>query len=317
MGGQTTILDCPAARTAASFAGMRTFSRHFGAAVLAVVVWLGPSSARAQSSAEIPPVSCEHLTRPEPKESIYVVRINLRDPRVTARVARGGPPTNAPTYWPTSLRPTSEIAAREHFDVAINGDFFDAQNTKDKEGRKTGYIRGKAATPVGTAMTDGELWHRPTAIRPVLELLNGGRARLAELGPATPVDAEARQIMGGGQIILRGGQWVPSNAKFTNQRHPRTAVGLDASGTQLTLVVVDGRRTNYSVGMTLPELAEQMKQLHCDSAINLDGGGSSTLVYRAGSAGKLKVLNSPSDTKERSVADVLGFVVAAPLPEPR
>jgi exopolysaccharide biosynthesis protein len=68
--------------------------------------------------------------------------------------------------------------------------------------------------------------------------------------------------------------------------------------------------------MTLPELAIEMIRLGCFSAINLDGGGSSTLVYRDPKNQKPGVINSPSDKKERSVADVLGVRVNQPfLPE--
>jgi exopolysaccharide biosynthesis protein len=68
--------------------------------------------------------------------------------------------------------------------------------------------------------------------------------------------------------------------------------------------------------MTLHELAREMIQLGCDSAINLDGGGSSEMVYRDPATHLLKVLNSPSDTHERSVADALGITVRAPMPPP-
>jgi len=73
--------------------------------------------------------------------------------------------------------------------------------------------------------------------------------------------------------------------------------------------VVDGRQPELSMGMSLAELSEELVRLGCASAINLDGGGSTTFVYRNPGSKKLEVLNSPSDTKERSVADVLGVTV--------
>ena len=63
-------------------------------------------------------------------------------------------------------------------------------------------------------------------------------------------------------------------------RHPRTVVGLDKDGSTLTILTVDGRRAGVSIGMTGPELGEEMKRLGCDTAINLDGGGSTELVLR-------------------------------------
>lgn len=238
-----------------------------------------------------------------------MVKIDLRDPRISVHVSRGGPDPDGDGPWTTTLMPASEVAQRENYDVAINGDFFVAKATKDIEGRNTGYIRGKAASPVGMAMTDGVLWHRAASARPYLEITASKIARL--VGPKSPdkIDADAREIVGAGQVIERDGRAVNLTSRFAMVRNPRTAVGIDASGTQLTLLVVDGRQPKLSVGMTLNELAKEMVQLGCVSALNLDGGGSTALVYRDPSTGKLTVMNSPSDTKERSVADVLGVKI--------
>src|SRR6185312_12290797 len=116
------------------------------------------------------PIQYQHIVRHDPNYSIHVVRVNLKDPHVSVHVARGGADPDGDGPWLTTLMPTSEIAEREHYAVAINGDFFDAQATKDIEGRNTGYVRGKAAAPVGMAMSDGVLWHRPKTPRPYLEI---------------------------------------------------------------------------------------------------------------------------------------------------
>ena len=247
--------------------------------------------------------------RRDPNFSIHVVKINLTDPRVSVHVARGGPDPDGDGPWLTTLMPTSEIAEREKYDVAINGDFFEAQSTTDVEGRNTGYVRGKAAAPVGMAMTDGVLWHRDQKPRPYLEITSSNVARLENGGMSEPIDAAAREMVGGSQIIVRNGKSVVFTKAFATARHPRTTVGIDASGTQLTLLVVDGRQPELSIGMTLGELSEELVRLGCVTAINLDGGGSTTLVYRNPESKRLEVMNSPSDTKERAVADVLGVTV--------
>ena len=255
------------------------------------------------------PIQYQHIVRRDPNFSIHVVKINLNDPRVSVHVARGGPDPDGDGPWLTTLMPTSEIAEREKYDVAINGDFFEAQSTTDIEGRNTGYVRGKAAAPVGMAMTDGVLWHRDQKPRPYLEITTSNVARLENGGVSGPIDAEAREMVGGSQIIVRNGKSVVFTNAFATARHPRTAVGIDASGTQLTLLVVDGRQPELSIGMTLGELSEELVRLGCVAAINLDGGGSTTLVYRNPESKRLEVMNSPSDTKERAVADVLGVTV--------
>jgi hypothetical protein len=277
------------------------------------VCFLALDAASAQSS----PVTYRHIIRRNPNFSIHVVTIDLADPRVSVRVAPGGPDPHDGSPWDTSLLPPSEIAAREHFDIAVNGDFFDAKATKDAEGRNSGYVRGKLACPVGLAMTDGKLWHEPYLARPYLEITTHHTAKLIAGQPHDPVDPAAWEIVGGGQIIVREGQAVTFTNKFATVRNPRTVVGLDHTGQQLTLFVVDGRQASLSVGMTLAELSHDLIALGCDSAINLDGGGSTELVYREPATRQLKVLNSPSDTRERSVADVLGVTVNATLPDPK
>jgi exopolysaccharide biosynthesis protein len=230
---------------------------------------------------------------------------------VSIHVSRGGPDPDGDGPWLTTLLPTSEVAEREKYSVAINGDFFEAQATKDIEGRNTGYIRGKPAAPVGVAMTDGVLWHRAASARPYLEITASKVARIVAGKPSEPVDVAAREIVGGGQILVRDGQAVVFTNRFALVRNPRTAVGIDASGTQLTFLVVDGRQPWLSIGMSLGELSQEMVRLGCAAAINLDGGGSSTMVCRDPVTNKPAVVNSPSDTRERAVADVLGVSLKA------
>ena len=93
-------------------------------------------------------------------------------------------------------------------------------------------------------------------------------------------------------------------------RHPRTAVGIASGGRRLVLVVVDGRQKPYSDGMTLRELATLMLALGARDAINLDGGGSSTLVYAdPESRHRLRIANRPSDAEgERPVGNALAIV---------
>jgi exopolysaccharide biosynthesis protein len=101
---------------------------------------------------------------------------------------------------------------------------------------------------------------------------------------------------------------LPLSPAATTQtvRHPRTAAGLSADGKTLILLAVDGRSYS-SRGATMRELAELMKQLGAQDALNLDGGGSTTMVHREG--GELKVLNTPSDGRPRPVANVLGLTL--------
>jgi hypothetical protein len=94
---------------------------------------------------------------------------------------------------------------------------------------------------------------------------------------------------------------------FTNTRHPRSAIGFNADTSRFFFVTVDGRQPGYSDGMTLRELAAFMRELGCTQALNLDGGGSTTMIVRG------KVVNRPSDaTGERAVANALLLISTAP-----
>jgi hypothetical protein len=92
---------------------------------------------------------------------------------------------------------------------------------------------------------------------------------------------------------------------------PRTAIGLDGPGTRLIMIVIDGRQPLYSEGATIQEMAELMIYYGGDNAINLDGGGSSTMVIQDPQTGAYRVLNSPIDNyipgRERPVGNHLGI----------
>jgi hypothetical protein len=96
--------------------------------------------------------------------------------------------------------------------------------------------------------------------------------------------------MAGFQPIVREGSVVVPPG---GPQHPRTAIGVDHAGSVMWLVVVDGRQSRYSEGMTLQELGGVMRGLGCWNATNMDGGGSSVMGL-AGTGGSLRLMNSPS-----------------------
>jgi hypothetical protein len=114
-------------------------------------------------------------------------------------------------------------------------------------------------------------------------------------------------VSGGPRLLDRGRIAVRSRAegftrpglyqRFVLSRHPRTLAGVTGDGT-LLLVTVDGRRPGHSVGVSLLEAARLMRSLGARDALNLDGGGSTTMVIGG------RVVNRPSDRGgERAVGD--------------
>jgi len=100
---------------------------------------------------------------------------------------------------------------------------------------------------------------------------------------------------------------IPSISKA----NPRTVIGSSKDGKELFLVTVDGRQ-NSSIGMTQKEMAEFMLKIGAYNALNLDGGGSTTMVARKPGTNSLNIVNSPSDGSARIVSTAIGVFSLAP-----
>ena len=119
----------------------------------------------------------------------------------------------------------------------------------------------------------------------------------------TPALSKIEQLIGGNTWLVQNGIVNQDNG----DRHPRTSVGFNQDSTQFFMFVVDGRQPGLSVGMSYKELGDYMKSWGVHNGLNLDGGGSSTMVVRG------SVVNSPSDIGgERSVANSLLLISTAP-----
>lgn len=107
--------------------------------------------------------------------------------------------------------------------------------------------------------------------------------------------------VGGNPTMIEDGRIIDANVSGAGSffvRHPRTGVGSTADG-RVLFVTVDGRQPGYSIGMTLERFARLFKDLGARWALNLDGGGSTTMVIKG------EVKNRPSDGGERAVSSAL------------
>ena len=124
-----------------------------------------------------------------------------------------------------------------------------------------------------------------------------------------PDEFPIHDAISGGPRLLRNGEISVEyeeegqRSAFATEKHPRTAIGYSQDRKYLIAAVVDGRQPGHSLGMDLYELAALMHEFGCFDAINLDGGGSSTMIVED------RIVNRPSDLRgPRAVS--LGFLVA-------
>ncbi len=194
------------------------------------------------------------------------------------------------TYGKNVTDSTSNIADSVNAILAINGDFYG--------GRNYGYVLRNGVlyreTSKNSSQEDLVIWSDGSfgifteGEADAEELLNSGAVQIFSFGPALITDGEI-SVSENDEV----GKAMASN--------PRTAI-CEVSPLHYLFVVSDGR-TDESEGLSLHELAEFIQSLGVDTAYNLDGGGSSTMVFNG------QVLNKPTTggtkIKERSVSDIV------------
>ncbi len=193
----------------------------------------------------------------------------------------------------TTLTEVSALAERCGAYAAVNGSFFDMD-----AGNPVCYLRidGRQVgenTPAKTDSVNRKYYQHATLA------LRDGRPRLAvpDSNRLWEDGLQDSNIMTAGPMLLRRGNLVPQrdDRTFVTNRHNRTALGLKSDGTTL-LVVADGRFKHQAEGLSIPELELVMRWLGCTEAINLDGGGSSTMYVQGKPHGG--VVNYPSDNHQ-------------------
>lgn len=245
--------------------------------------------------------SREVLRRPRPMV-VHVVQIDLDDPDIGFVVTPPSPTDGRRV----AARTTSQFLETTGAAVAINGGGFSPWYA---HGPLWYYPHaGDGVDPSGLVISRGRSYSRDRPGRPAICITRDNRVSLG--GPAT----DAYNAVAGFCMVLKDGRPAPGSDEREDSPQPRTAAALDAAGRRLMLFVIDGRQPNYSEGATLAELAEIIAARGGRTALNLDGGGSSTLVAR-GPEGRAVVLNSPihgrvPPGRERPVATHLGVYAA-------
>lgn len=202
-----------------------------------------------------------------------------------------------------TLETTTALAACGNAVAAINGSFF---NMRAPYG-SVNYLRvdGSELAPNALDSYENPGGGRSTRQRGAVATWHGGLYVLkSDALRAWEQLIAAEDVVTTGPMLLVDGQPEAVVADtFNTNRHPRTAVGRRADGTVL-LVVADGRN-GLAAGLSMTELQQVMAALGCRDAVNLDGGGSTTMVVRG------TVVNHPSDNGvfdadgERPVANAI------------
>ncbi|MEJ2759409.1 MAG: phosphodiester glycosidase family protein, partial [Anaerolineales bacterium] len=198
-------------------------------------------------------------------------------------------------------RTVSEFAEEFNVQLAINGSPF-----RPWYDHKIVYYPhdGDPVSPLGRTITDN-LFYDPE-VDHMFPLLTFGGTRPVDIGY---IDADVKYAVSGTRMLVENGEVV--EGLDDSDLAPRTAAGIDNAGHNLTIIIVDGRQIGYSRGATIRELAQLLKDNGAVTALELDGGGSSTLVVNTGDG--YTVLNSPIHRgipgNERPVATQIGFYI--------
>ena len=191
------------------------------------------------------------------------------------------------TYGRKITDKTSDMAGQNNAVLAINGDYYGA--------RESGYV-----------IRNGVLYRSTPSDEDVLCIYLDGSMEIvdpSEVSAEELLDAGAWQVFSFGPGLLENGEYLVDQNDEVGRAmasNPRTAIGM-IDNNHYVFVVSDGR-TQESEGLSLYELAEFMESLGVQTAYNLDGGGSSTMVYEG------EVVNTPANgrhSSERSVSDIV------------
>ncbi len=249
--------------------------------------------------------------------NINVLEVDLNDPGVSIFVTPGNPDLDRTSCEEVIARKTTTFVSEFDLQVGINGDFSEPDcNFSRIEGKKTG-VYGLGVSYREAIQGLPEIprdQYSPHNNRPALTFTQPKNGYIGWYGAGTPFPDEVYNAVAGNKMLVEDGQpvdpdtWDPIGGALG--LNPRTSVGLSSDGSKLIIIVIDGRQAGFSEGVMLPEMGEYLIEFGADTGLNLDGGGSSTMVF--GTPSGPDIINYPSDGTERVRANHLG-IYAAPV----
>jgi hypothetical protein len=283
-----------------------------GALLATLLATLAAAGAAAETAL---PYSVERFSLPGPVAGV-LVKVDLRDPQVHVKVALADdrdPDGAGPCVG--RLDTVSNAARKLDLSIALNASFFAVPVSRERNGKKIPYFLDNCGYPEGWHFSSGKLIASPQGEKFHAALVVHADGQLSLHADLRQPPVDARFIVSGSALILSSGK--PTIPAIDILRHPRSAVGLSADRRTLLMVAVDGRQEPHSRGVTLAELAALMQGFGADSALNLDGGGSTSLVLKDPASGVVAIVNRPSDqaalaiaaSVERPVIDLIGIQI--------
>nr|WP_246211685.1 phosphodiester glycosidase family protein [Phytoactinopolyspora alkaliphila] len=178
-----------------------------------------------------------------------------------------------------------------------------------------GIVASVSAQPGQGQLEEGSfaLVGRGEGVTPLASLAVGDAVSI-EYDVRSTDDQRIRAAASGRQMLVAGG--VPLKPRIADsdpEPHPRTAIGFSEDGSRMYMLTVDGRQPEFSTGVSLDELAEMMVELGAYTALNLDGGGSTTMVARQPGAEVVELVNRPSEIDDDEVRS--GNLTQRPVPD--
>ena len=219
---------------------------------------------------------------------------------------------NDPSQGWAMSRVSDQMAAaqKRHSDPSDTANYVEHYNAV--VGVNADFYNMTTGAPGGALVMDGVEYHGGTSEN-FFAILKDGTAMIGGPSDYAAYQDQIQEAVGGSVYLVKEGKSVvTSAADYYNSRHSRTCVGITAEG-KVVMMVLDGRQEPFSAGGSAEELAQIMLDAGCVTAINLDGGGSTTFVAKQEGSDTLTVVNRPSDGYERSVSSSLMVVSTAPV----
>lgn len=229
-------------------------------------------------------------------DGLEIIKINLNEPLnvvFLAAVDLTKYNVGLDTAVSVKLR-TAKVANRNDWDIAVNGE---AGTAPAREAPLGSWI--------GNFIVDGTpVMLEDTKYRPFIYFDKQNKVYYSKEEDVIkkPTEQMFNAIWGRFNMMMNGENTISKHDYTAEHFFPRTLIGMNKEGNRIFMMVVDGRKPLYSIGVTMPQAVEIFKTIGVYNAMACDQGGSSLMYSK-----KLGVVNRPSDGGERAVYTHLGF----------